>query len=368
MLEIQDNTVVVAMSGGVDSSVSAYLLHSQGQDSVGVSMQVWDYRNHGGSGTKATCCSPDDFTDARKVAAKIGIPYYVMDLEEYFRHEVINKFVESYRAGITPNPCVDCNRRVKFRELRRRATNLGCKKVATGHYARIRTSDDGYHLLRGVDKEKDQSYFLYATNQDELSHTIFPVGDLTKSEVRQIAREQGLVTAEKPESQDICFVSGSVGDFIAKIGHGSKRGYILNADNKILGSHDGIHNFTVGQRKGLGIGGNASPLYVIEIRAEDGAVIVGERELLERRDFQILDLHLVSPTILKAKTRSIEGFAQLRHRHPGVKVKVDIDYESSTAHATFLDDWTTVTPGQAAVIYDLQNEEVLCGGTIKGLS
>jgi tRNA-specific 2-thiouridylase len=256
--------VVVAMSGGVDSSVAAILISRSGIPAIGVSMQVWDYRNGGGCSSRATCCAPSDFMDARNAASQAGIPYYVVDFEESFQKEVISKFVDSYAAGETPNPCIDCNNRVKFKELRKRAAAMGCSHVATGHYARIEASHEGYKLLRGVDRSKDQSYFLYAMNQHELASTLFPVGHLTKAEVRGIAREAGLSTAEKAESQDICFVSGSVQDFVAKRIAQGRSGLIRRVSGEIIGTHEGIHRFTVGQRRGLSIGGgHGSPLYVL---------------------------------------------------------------------------------------------------------
>jgi len=358
--------VVVAMSGGVDSSVAALMLTEQRFPCVGVSMQVWDYRSHGGSSSRATCCAPSDFTDARRVAGKVGIPYYVLDFEEFFRKEVINRFVASYQAGVTPNPCVDCNRKVKFKELRSRAFQFGCSHVATGHYARITKSAEGFHLLRGNDPDKDQSYFLYGLTQEELSTTLFPIGELTKPEVRERARAAGLVTAEKAESQDICFVSGSVKEFVERHGAVASRGDIVTTGGKKVGAHEGVHSFTVGQRKGLGVGGSEGPMYVVELVPEQNLVVIGGKAELERAEFALTDLVLVNPT-LKAQAAEqapmeFDAVAQLRHRHPGVPVRVRLAMGSATV--TFKDSWTTVTPGQAGVLYDLANQEVLAGGTI----
>ncbi len=359
--------IVVAMSGGVDSSVAALLLRDQGYDCVGISMQVWDYRNNGGSCTRATCCAPDDFTDARKVAGKIGIPYYVFDFEKTFRVEVIDTFVQTYARGETPNPCIECNNKVKFRALRDRATAFGCSHVATGHYARVSHDEAGSHLLRGKDLDKDQSYFLYGLKQEELAQTIFPVGDMTKDVVREIAREAGLVTAAKPESQDICFVSGSVQDFLVRIGGKKPTGTIVKKDGSVLGTHDGITNFTVGQRKGLKLGGLEDPLYVLEIDPAGNRVIVGSKADLEREEFYVKDVSWISPQILRTlqegSLESIQVTAQLRHRHPGVKCEVKPAADGQLL-VKFLDGWSTVSPGQAAVFYDLNNEEVLGGGRI----
>ena len=362
-------STLVAMSGGVDSSVSALLLKQQGVDAIGVSMQVWDYRQNGGCSSRATCCAPDDFTDARMVAAKIGIPYYVFDLEDVFRERVIDKFVSTYEAGSTPNPCIDCNNQVKFKELRQRAASIGCDTVATGHFARILRDQSGYHLLRGVDRDKDQSYFLYGMSQSELAKTVFPVGEMSKSQVRQIAKEHGLVTADKPESQDICFISGLTKDFVAKKIDKKTPGDIVTTSGRVLGRHDGIHAFTIGQRRGLGLGeveaGDGEPLYVVSIDAFSGQVTVGGREQLQRESFEVKELSWCAPKFVESKSRpaSFSAIAQLRHRHEGVRVEVVLG-EDNSATIRFQDEWSSVAPGQAAVFYDLENQEMLGGGRI----
>ncbi|MCB9030446.1 MAG: tRNA 2-thiouridine(34) synthase MnmA [Deltaproteobacteria bacterium] len=355
--------VVCAMSGGVDSSVSALLLHQAGYDVLGVSMQVWDYRNNGGSCSRATCCSPDDFTDARRVAGRVGIPYYVFDFEKSFKAKVIDNFVEKYSKGLTPNPCIDCNNKVKFRELRDRAEKIGCDAVATGHFARVMQDKQGYHLLRGVDSNKDQSYFLYSLTQAELARTIFPVGEMTKEQVRELAREFDLNTADKAESQDICFVSGSVQDFIAKQGGKTPPGDIVDKAGRKLGSHQGVHRYTVGQRRGLDIGGADEALYVIELDAQNNRVIVGPKEDLRIDRFKVSELSWISPAHISQDAPStFECVAQLRHRHAGVPVRVNL--VDNEAEVEFLEEHSTVSPGQAAVFYDQSNQEVLGGGRI----
>ena len=362
-------SVVVAMSGGVDSSVAAYLLAKEGERIVGVSMQVWDYKKNSSENSRATCCSPADFCDARRVAAALDIPYYVVDFEATFEKEVIERFVATYQQGLTPNPCIDCNSKVKFRELRERAASFGCSHVATGHYARIEKGADGFRLLRGRDSEKDQSYFLYTCRQDELERTLFPIGGYTKPEIREIAREAGLVTAEKPESQDICFVAGSVQDFVAKIGGTKSRGAFVTKDGTKVGEHDGIHRYTVGQRRGLSLGGQAEPLYVVDIDPLSDQVVVGTRDDLKRESFAVSDLHWISPKLLDAATRGpfpveFEAIVQVRSRHRGVKAKVSIE-SASRCVVSWHDDWAAVSPGQAAVFYDSElNQEVLGGGRI----
>ena len=361
-------SIVVAMSGGVDSSVAAYLLSKTGAQLVGVSMQVWDYKKNSSENSRATCCSPADFCDARRVAATLDMPYYVVDFEKTFEREVINKFVETYQKGMTPNPCIDCNSKVKFRELRERALSFGCSHVATGHYARIRQSADGYHLLRGADRDKDQSYFLYTCRQDELEKTLFPIGDYTKPEIREIAREAGLVTADKPESQDICFIAGSVQDFVTKIGGRRSRGEFVLKDGSKIGEHEGVHRFTVGQRKGLNLGGLAEPLYVVDIDPTSNQVILGSREDLKREGFTVREMHWVNPSLIKrvhAGEKAIEQevVVQVRSRHAGVRATMRV-IDADTCQFFWHDEWAAVSPGQAAVAYDLNNEELLAGGRI----
>lgn len=358
--------VVLAMSGGVDSCAAGILLSKAGYEVIGVSMQVWDYKNHGGSSSRATCCSPSDFDDARKISEKFNFPFYVFDFEESFRKEVIDKFVNTYLEGRTPNPCLDCNRKVKFHELRNRGRAFGANKVATGHYARIKEKGDGsLGLYTSKDKDKDQSYFLYALKENELRETMFPVGDMIKEEVREVLRQEGFSIASKAESQDICFVSSSVSDFINKREGVDRSGEIKDSHGKKLGEHSGIYNYTVGQRKGLGVSA-PNPLYVLQINPDDNSVVIGDKAELEKEDFYLSDVSFVSNS---KPTEPFKAKVKMRYRHEGVDCLVT-PLEGERAYVKFLDSWSTVSPGQAGVFYSTEldadgSREVLGGGIIE---
>jgi tRNA-specific 2-thiouridylase len=361
--------VVVAMSGGVDSCAAALMLEEQGVPVIGVSMQVWDYRKNGGNAKRATCCAPSDFDDAREIAESRGFPFYVFDFEDSFHESVISPFVQSYLNGNTPNPCLDCNRKVKFRQLRQRAAVLGAQAVATGHYARIRTKDDGTRgLYTGRDLNKDQSYFLYAMTQHDLAHTLFPVGDLDKSEVRSYLDERGFAVASKDESQDICFVGSTVGEFIEKeSGRTIPQGQIREQDGRVLGTHRGVHQYTVGQRKGLGLS-SPHPLYVLSIDTADNAITVGAKEDLARSGFTLGDVNWISGS---PPADNQEFLVKMRYRHDGVRCAIEAgqDGSSDPLKLRFCDEWSAVSPGQAAVFYALDCEgdgarEVFGGGII----
>lgn len=362
--------VVVAMSGGVDSSAAALLLADQGYSVVGVSMQVWDYRKNGGSSTRATCCAPADFDDARQVADASGFPFYVFDFEDSFHDAVIKPFVQSYLGGRTPNPCVDCNRKVKFAELRGRGRALGARYVATGHYAQIKDSfaaPGRPGLFTARDRNKDQSYFLYALTEGELKSTLFPVGSMTKPVVRDYLRQRGFAVAEKRESQDICFVSGSVAEFIEReFGKQERSGEIVDSTGAVRGHHYGIQNYTVGQRRGLGLS-NPDPLYVLAIDPEENRVRVGTKSELEQERFTVKEVNWLGG--LSDSSQPFEAIVKVRYRHNGVRCRIT-PLGAKRSAIQFLEDWTPVSPGQAAVFYNEQPDssgdcEVLGGGIIE---
>ena len=342
------------MSGGVDSSVAAALLAEAGHDVVGVSMQLYDQRNGESFGT---CCTIDDLHDARRVAATIGVPHYILNFEQQFEQAVVANFVQEYTSGRTPLPCAHCNSDLKFSTLLERASALGAARVATGHYARVDAAPDGRRLLRrGVDPDKDQSYFLFSLTQDQLAQASFPVGPLTKGEVRDHARRLGLTVAEKPDSQEICFVpSGDYAAFVeSKADGGTRAGRIADAAGNTIGTHDGVHRFTVGQRKGLGVA-SPVPLYVLRIEAESATVTVGPRAALDRPAFTASGVTWTSGVRPTDWTRVS---AQIRHRHRAAPARVRVCGEGR-AEVEFDTPQAAVTPGQAAGFYD---DDVVVGG------
>jgi len=372
--------VVVAMSGGVDSSVAALLLKQAGYEVIGLTMQVWDHaqegarvaRCQGGRGTPTGpgrsyqgCCSLEDIYDARRVAEQLGIPFYVVNFQERFAEKVVAPFVADYLAGRTPNPCVLCNREIKFQALLSRARELGAAYLATGHYARVALDDqDGEaRMLCGLDSNKDQSYFLFDMTQDQLRATLFPVGALQKKEVRARAGQAGLRVKDKPESQEICFVDqGHYSEFVRNR-LGSERlngaGEIQDLDGKVLGRHEGIFHYTIGQRKGLKISA-PKPLYVIALDAEKNLVQVGPEAALFHRRLRVRDLNWIAGTpAMPAEDVQVK----IRYKAPAQPATMEPG-ENGRWRICFHEPQRAITPGQAAVLY--RGEEVLGGGWIEG--
>ncbi len=349
--------VVVAMSGGVDSSVATALLVDRGYEVVGISLRLAEERPGGQS---SGCCSLEDFQDAARVADALGVPHYVFDMREAFARDVIAPFVEEYLAGRTPSPCILCNRSIKFSALRRRAAELGAEWVATGHYARRDHDGTRFRLLQGRDSGKDQSYFLFEMDQKGLAHTLFPVGDMTKDEVRAYATSRGVVTANKADSQEICFVpDGRYADFVEKVAATRTRpGEFVDGDGKVLGRHEGVHRYTVGQRRGLGIA-HSEPLYVESVDASSGRVRVGERNSL-RRGGLVADGVVWTSGAVPADGTSVD--ARIRYRHRGARASV-FTPEPGKATLRFDEPVEAISPGQAVVFY--RGDEVLGGGWIR---
>lgn len=360
----EDTRVVVAMSGGVDSSVVAAILKAEGYDVVGMTLQLYD---HGAATHRAgSCCAGQDIEDARRVSSKLGIPHYVLDYEERFRKAVIDPFAAAYANGETPIPCVSCNQTVKFADLLTTARELGADALATGHY--IRSRQEGAHraLYRPVDADRDQSYFLFATTQEQLDYIRFPLGGLSKPDVRKIAEDMGLVVANKQDSQDICFVpQGKYSDVIAKLNPSAiQSGEIMHLDGRVMGQHQGILHYTIGQRRGIGVA-TGEPLYVIHLDAAKARVIVGPREALETHKIFLRNMNWLGDIALEnIQSAGLELFAKVRStREPKPAV---LHYDAGDISVELLDGESGIAPGQACVLYssDSNDARVLGGGFI----
>ena len=357
--------IVVAMSGGVDSSVAAALLAEQGHDVIGVSMRLYDASDTAaraaGERSFGSCCSLDDLQDARRVAAAINIPHYILDLAKQFDDLVVSNFVSEYAAGRTPLPCAHCNSDLKFSTLAERAEGFGAEAVATGHYARVEQdpATGRYLLKRGLDPSKDQAYFLFSLTQSQLAHARFPIGDRPKGEVREYARRLGLAVADKPDSQEICFIPDH--DYAAFVSREApevaRAGQIVDEQGQTLGTHGGIHRFTVGQRKGLGLGSAQTdgPLYVLQLQPSTGDIVVGPRGSLERKTLSASGVNWITPPP-GPEGRAVT--AQIRHRHHPAPATVHATGDTS-AEVVFDTPQLAITPGQAVVFYD---DDVVVGG------
>ena len=364
--------IAVAMSGGVDSSAAAAILKEQGHELVGFTMQLWDQRrglsvDENGEPLPSRCCSLDDVYDARRVAEELGFPFYVLNLERDFERDVVQPFVASYLNGETPIPCVGCNSRLKFSSLDRLAVSLDCEKVATGHYARVEhdAANNRYKLLRGLNHGKDQSYFLWELTQDQLSRALFPLGEMSKPEARDAARQHHLAVAEKAESQEICFVpDGDYAGFIDRYLEAEEitdrvpgSGEIVDTSGRVVGKHQGIHHYTIGQRRGIGIA-DERPLYVVSLDSENNRVAVGSQEELLGREFTAAGVNWVA---FDKPKEPVTADVRIRYRHTAASAAIT-PLQNDRVRVVFDEPQRAITPGQATVFY--RGDEVIGGGWI----
>lgn len=353
--------VLVAMSGGVDSSVVAALLLEEGYDIIGVNLRTWEYEQPCNDTKKKSCCSPEDIRDARDVGISLKIPFYVIKMEKIFQEKVINRFINDYKNALTPNPCVECNTFVKFGALFDKAKTLGIHKIATGHYAQIKHINNRYAVSNATDTLKNQAYYLYGLSQEALKNTIFPLGKITKEDVRDHARRLGLSVAEKKESQEICFIpENDYREFLKKKDVNFTPGFFKLSTGEILGKHKGKENFTIGQRKGLGIS-YKYPLYVLSIE-DDGTVILGQDEETVCKEFSVENVNFQAIPSIKVG-EELEARVQVRYRHS--PIKCTMIGQKNVIKVKPLEKVQSVTPGQSAVFYDLFNDYILMGGIIE---
>ena len=355
---------LIAMSGGVDSSVAAYLMKEAGYDCIGVTMKLYDNEDIGMAREK-TCCSLSDIEDARSVCVKLGIPYYVFNFKDDFKEKVIDNFISCYQNGMTPNPCIECNRHLKFEHLYKRAKVLHCDVIVTGHYAKITHDEQGYHLLKGVDDSKDQSYVLYSLTQEQLANTCFPLGDYSKTEIRKIAEEQGFFNAHKHDSQDICFIpDGDYAGYIERrCGHAAEPGDIVWRDGSVVGRHNGALRYTIGQRKGLGVA-MAHPVYVTGVDTVNNTVHLGEAEDLTATALTADDWIWSAPDARMEAELDAGGIrvdAKYRYRQKDQAATLTRGADRQML-LTFDEPQRAIAPGQAVVIY--RGDIVLGGGTV----